>query len=729
VPGGVTRAYTYAQGRLTSYTENGITTTLAYDATGRLSGLSGGESATFAYDAAGQLTEATTGADSYAYGYDAAGNLVSSSAPGRSRSFTVDAANELSSASDGTQFDYDEAGRLRAIVGPDGTRRTFAYDARGLVVQQVVTGGGGGGPAVDPCDGATPTIVGTESADVLTGTDGDDVIFALAGDDVVDGANGDDLVCGGDGNDRLAGGNGADTLAGGAGDDTLDGANAPDQLFGGAGADTLTGGDGNDTLFGDADGDTLDGGRGDDTLDGGDGNDRLVGDRGADSLDGRAGTDAIDGGQGDDHCEREPGRVSCEVDVVDPGAAETTVITRAYDGDRLLTHVTIARPDETVDDYQLTWDRTGAVPQIASLVHNGERTDLVYGRQRALAVTAGVATPFRHDALGDAVGTAANPLTVADGYGPYGERADGELTVGFGYRGELHVGDLIYLRNRDLDPATGRFTTVDPMPGVPGQTTAVNQYHYADNDPINQIDPLGLRPSDADFTECSALSPLDGWDISNSDAGFFERDRAQQVLARRDSIERWAGANGISSFLLATLIHHEGGNYLDPWRRGSAQAVDYGKLGGGAAGLGSPSVGIANIRPGTAMQVLGERYCGEPDWSSFEVGSTLIESDDFSISIAAGYLRLLKNDYPTADDRALFISYAASRTSNRIMEHFGWDLQRLVNAAAADFYISGRFSVMVGGELLGMSSSTLNTLLRREEHWESSSRAMRRAGW
>lgn len=63
------------------------------------------------------------------------------------------------------------------------------------------------------------------------------------------------------------------------------------------------------------------------------------------------------------------------------------------------------------------------------------------------------------------------------------------------------------------------------------------------------------------------------------------------------------------------------------------------------------------------------------------------------------------------------------------MEHFGWDLQRVLSAAAADLYISGRFSVLVDGELLGMSPSTLDTLLRREEHWESSSRAMRGAGW
>ncbi len=304
-----------------------------------------------------------------------------------------------------------------------------------------------------------------------------------------------------------------------------------------------------------------------------------------------------------------------------------------------------------------------------------------------------------------------------------------DVSFGLRYRGEVVLDALVHLRARDYDPTTGTFTTPDALDSVDGTPTVGNPYHYTDNDPLNKQDPLGMRPSDGDFTECSASSPLDGWDISNPHAGFFERDRAQQVLARRDSIERWSSANGISSFLLATLTHHEGGNYLDPWRRGAAQVVDYGKLGGGEAGLGSPSAGIGNIRPGTALQVLAERYCGEPGWSNFETGSALIESDDFSISVAAGYLRLLKNDYPTASNRALFLAYAASRTSNRIMKHFGWDLQRLTRTAAADFYISRRFSVMVDGELLGMSPSTLNILLRREGHWESSSRAMRRAGW
>jgi RHS repeat-associated protein len=71
--------------------------------------------------------------------------------------------------------------------------------------------------------------------------------------------------------------------------------------------------------------------------------------------------------------------------------------------------------------------------------------------------------------------------------------------VGFGYRGELHVGDLVYLRNRDLDPTTGRFTTPDQLDGSPGTTTTANPYHYAANNPVAYVDPLGLYPSDGDI--------------------------------------------------------------------------------------------------------------------------------------------------------------------------------------------------------------------------------------
>lgn len=65
------------------------------------------------------------------------------------------------------------------------------------------------------------------------------------------------------------------------------------------------------------------------------------------------------------------------------------------------------------------------------------------------------------------------------------------------------------------DPTTGTFITRDPMDGINGTTTEANPYHYVDNDPVNKVDPLGLRPRDTDIvpspvsgaSDCSAVNP------------------------------------------------------------------------------------------------------------------------------------------------------------------------------------------------------------------------------
>lgn len=236
----------------------------------------------------------------------------------------------------------------------------------------------------------------------------------------------------------------------------------------------------------------------------GSGDDSLTGGSGADVLDGGSGVDSIDGGSGSDTCELEPTRVDCEKDVTassDPGeggAPDETVIGRVYDGDGLLTTINVTHPDLTVDSYQLTWDRTLPVPQIVSFTNNGVSTTLVYGVNRAFGVgSTGTATSFEYSVLGD---TTAGPLTVSSGFDPYGQPdTPNTTTVGFGYRGELHVGDSVYLRFRNLDPGLGRFTAVDPIEGVPGTTTVTNQYAYAGNDPVAMVDPLGLRPGDREI--------------------------------------------------------------------------------------------------------------------------------------------------------------------------------------------------------------------------------------
>ena len=205
----------------------------------------------------------------------------------------------------------------------------------------------------------------------------------------------------------------------------------------------------------------------------------------------------MDGGQHSDACEPESGSTNCEGLLPDllpvPGA---TTVTRDYSPDALLTDVTITDPGGDVNTYSLLWDTAPLIPQVVSITHNGDTSHIVYGPTRTFAVEGTTATGFGYSILGDV--TSGNHV-VAGGYAPYGSPDASELSVGFGYRGELHVGDLIYLRHRDLDPTLGRFITTDPLGGVPGTTTFASQYHYAHNNPIGLTDRNGLRPEDDAF--------------------------------------------------------------------------------------------------------------------------------------------------------------------------------------------------------------------------------------
>ncbi len=153
-----------------------------------------------------------------------------------------------------------------------------------------------------------------------------------------------------------------------------------------------------------------------------------------------------------------------------------------------------------VGDVALAWDSADAA---APLVGLGGQAVVGHGHPWACRQPSGSPARVhpRADAEGQRLSAAVeNDLldldwqrTVGTGHDPWG-RDGSEAGVGLGYRGELVVDGLVWLRERAYDPATRAFLSPDPLPAVPGTAYAANPYHYAGNDPVNNVDPLGLRP-------------------------------------------------------------------------------------------------------------------------------------------------------------------------------------------------------------------------------------------
>jgi RHS repeat-associated protein len=141
---------------------------------------------------------------------------------------------------------------------------------------------------------------------------------------------------------------------------------------------------------------------------------------------------------------------------------------------------------------RFTWDVLG----IGQVI--GDGNEYVWGVGLISQVTVGgTATYAQQDGLGsvrlltDAMGAAVGTKQY-DAFGA--ARSTIGVTLPFGYTGEQEDAEsgLVYLRARHLDPNSGRFTSLDLIPGTLEDPLTQNAYTYAENDPVNRVDPTGL---------------------------------------------------------------------------------------------------------------------------------------------------------------------------------------------------------------------------------------------
>jgi len=118
---------------------------------------------------------------------------------------------------------------------------------------------------------------------------------------------------------------------------------------------------------------------------------------------------------------------------------------------------------------------------------------------------------YAHDGLGSVrqLLDSTGDIETNYAYDPFGvPLLGGDASNPYQYTGEAWDAEveLLYLRARYYQPEVGRFVTKDPWAGDYDCPGTLNPYAYAGGNPVNRVDPSGLRGSDPlglrDLQEC-----------------------------------------------------------------------------------------------------------------------------------------------------------------------------------------------------------------------------------
>jgi RHS repeat-associated protein len=453
-----------------TYSDGTPTVTYAYDADGDTTSMTGATGTqALDYNAADEVTSiAGPGSGSFTYTYDPAGNVLSRSYPdGTSASYIYSSDGEMTSLASGsatTTYAYNVANELTAETLPGGVAQARAYNDAGQLTGITDTKGS---KTLDSyqltLDGdAQPTQAavtqdGTVQPDWYYGYDSDGQLSSACTSTT--GASGCTTKSGG-GETAWTYDQAGDRLTQVTGGKTTDYAyNADEELT------TATTGSAQVAYGYDADGDQTTAG---------------------------SSTYAYNGA----------GELS---------GATTAAGTYGYSYDAAGDLATVSQGGKQVQG--TIWDPNNSLPMAAETTgaSGASTADYLYGPGGTLAsmTTSAGSYSATTDWLGSVTGlvNSSGSQVESTTYSPYGTpTTTGSPASSIGYAGSYSLpdsGGFDNMRSRDYNPATGQFTSVDPLLTLTGQP-----YTYAGNSPDFLTDPSGLCSWWNAF--CKYVQPLGG---------------------------------------------------------------------------------------------------------------------------------------------------------------------------------------------------------------------------
>jgi RHS repeat-associated protein len=193
--------------------------------------------------------------------------------------------------------------------------------------------------------------------------------------------------------------------------------------------------------------------------------------------------------------------------------AAGSTATYAYDGDGLRAAKTVSGTTT-----QFAWDVHGNLP----LMISDGTADYIYGPDGNIIEQTTGTTPlwYHADQLGStrALTDTSGTVIATYSYDANGNQtgSTGTATTPFGWTGQYRDAEtgFVYLRHRYYDTNTAQFITRDPL-----AATTRAPLTYANDNPVNEVDPLGLW----------GWNPISDVTQAASDAGSFVVDHAQTI--------------------------------------------------------------------------------------------------------------------------------------------------------------------------------------------------------